>query len=142
MSIDREALFKPRLEEAEVDLEGMGTVRVRGLSRGEVIAMRKATDTEANLDGPRALVIERKMIALAMIDPKLTETEVARWQEAAPAGELEPVTAKIQELSGLSEGANKSGLPGAGGEPGAGVRALPGGEAVDDGERAPGSDEQ
>lgn len=140
--MDKDLLFKSRLDEADVDIPGVGTVRVRGLSRVEVIAMRKATDNDPDtLDGKRALVIERKLIAAAMVDPKLTESEVARWQDAAPAGELEPVTARISELSGMVEGASKSGVPGDGGGPGPGVRTLPGDEAVDDGGRAQVTDE-
>jgi hypothetical protein len=135
--MDKEALFKPRLAEAEVDLPGVGTVRVRGLSRDEVIGIRKAADNDPDtIDGKRVLVIERKMIALAMVDPELTEAEVGRWQIAAPAGELDPVTDKIQELSGMKQGASKSGVPADGDGPGPGVRALPSGEAVDDGGRA------
>lgn len=137
--MDKETLFKPRLNEAEVDIPGVGTVRVRGLSRVEVMSIRTAADNDpATLDGKRAVVLERKMVALAMVDPKLSETEVARWQDAAPAGELEPVTDKISELSGLSEGASKSGVPTARERPGPGVRALPSGEAGHDGGAAEG----
>jgi hypothetical protein len=141
MGINKEALFKPRLAEAEIDLPGVGTVRVRALTRAEVIGIRRAADNDpATLDGKRVLVIERKMIALAMVDPELTEAEVGRWQDAAPAGELTPVTDKIQELSGMAEGASKSGVPGAGGGPGPGVRDVPGAEAGNDGERASDAD--
>lgn len=92
-------------------MPGVGTVRVRGLSRDEVLVVRKATDNDAaKVDGPRILVLERKMIAAAMLDPVMTEAEVGEWQRAAPAGEIEPVVAKVQELSGMSEGAGKSGV--------------------------------
>jgi hypothetical protein len=138
--MDREKLLAPRadtpsgLPEDQVEVPGVGTVRVRGLSRDEVVGIRKATDNDpATVDGKRALVLERKMIALAMIDPELSEADAGQWQRIAPAGELEPVTDKIQELSGLAEGATKSALPGAGERPGPGVRALPGDETVDDG---------
>lgn len=130
--MDKELLFKTRLPEAEVDVPGIGTMRVRGLSRAEVMVMRKATDAE-QLDGPRALVIERKMLAAALLDPQLTESEVGRWQAAAVAGELDPVSRRVQELSGLADDAPKSGVPADGAGPGAGVRALPGAETVDDG---------
>jgi len=130
--VDKESLLKPRLGEATVDIPGVGTVRVRALTRGEVMVVRKATDTE-QMDGPRALVLERKLLAKAMVDPPLTEDEVGRWQEVSAAGELEPVVAAVQELSGLVEGAPKSGVPGVRGRPGSGDGALPGGEAGDDG---------
>ena len=111
--MDKAALFKNRLPEADVDLPGVGTVRLRGLTRAEVLMVRKATDNE-NMDGDRALVLEKKLIAKAMVDPELTEGEVSRWQNTATPGELEPVIEKIQELSGLLEGATKSDLPGDG----------------------------
>jgi hypothetical protein len=114
-------LLKPRLPEADYEIPGSGTVRVRGLSRVEVLVQRKATDSEANLDGPRALVLERKMLALAMVDPQLTEAEVGQWQAAAGAGELQPLVELIQELSGLAEGAPKSGVAGDGDGAGDGV---------------------
>ncbi|HEX6969408.1 MAG TPA: hypothetical protein VF174_11455 [Micromonosporaceae bacterium] len=111
--VDKDMLLKPRLPEADVDIPGVGTVRVRGLSRDEVLVVRKATDAE-HVDGPRALTLERKLLAAAMVDPQLSEAEVGRWQQSAPAGELQPVVEKVQELSGLDEGAAKSGVPGAG----------------------------
>lgn len=113
-AFDKDKLFTRRLDEDDVEIPGVGTARVRALSHHEVLAMRKAADMDmAKFDGPRALLIERKMIALAMIDPVLTEDEVAAWQENSPAGELADVSDRISELSGLFEGADKSGVPGA-----------------------------
>lgn len=124
-------LLKPRIPEGTVELE-LGTVRVRGLSRGEVYMTQQCKGVEA---------MERKILALGMVDPPMTEAEVRQWQENSPAGELEAVTKKIQQLSGLGEGADKSGVPGVRGEPGSGVRVLPGDEAGDDGRADPGVDE-
>jgi hypothetical protein len=144
--VDLEKLLAPRADTAsgmpedDVPVPGIGTVRVRGLSRVEVMVQRKATDAEA-LDGPRALVIERKMLALGMVDPPMTEAQVGAWQKVGGAGEIEPVLARVQELSGMGDDAPKSGVPGAGGEPGAGVRALPSGEAGPDGGGAAGQPE-
>lgn len=107
--MDKEALFRPRLEEEDVPVPGVGTVRVRALSRAEVIIVRKATDAE-HVDGPRVLVIERKMLAAALVDPQLTEVEVGRWQAASAAGEIEPIVAAIQRLSGMTDDADKSGV--------------------------------
>lgn len=88
------------MPEADVDVPGLGTVRVRGLSRFEVMVMKKSTDTE-NIEGTRALVIEQKLLSMAMLDPVLTEDEVKTWQKTAPPGELDAVSLKVQELSGL-----------------------------------------
>lgn len=100
--MDKEALFTPRLPEEDVEIPGLGTVRVRGLSRAEAMKIRDRSDVEAQ---------ERLMIALGMVDPKLTEAEVGKWAKAAPAGELQPVSEVIGRLSGLIEGADKSDLP-------------------------------
>lgn len=132
--LGKEALLAPRndtahgMPEADVEITGKGIVRVRGLSRGEVFRCQKlAESTEA---------LECKIIAFGMVEPAMTEAEVRQWGRNAPAGEFEPVVDKIKELSGLSDGASKSGVQGVRGGPGDGVRALPGGEAVDDGDPA------
>lgn len=124
MVVDKKALFKPRLAEADVDIEGVGTVRVRALNRDEAYTVQQIKKVD---------VQERKILSLGMVDPALTEQEVAQWQQACPAGEMEPVTEKISELSGMAGGAAKSGLSAAGDEPRPGVRDAPGAEAVDDG---------
>lgn len=114
--MDKELLFKARLAEEDVELPGVGTIRVRALSRAEVISVRKATDD--NPDGPRVLTLERKMLAAAMVDPVLTEDEVRRWQDASAAGELQPVTEAIQRLSGLGERPDKAAYADFRGHPG------------------------
>jgi len=128
----KERLFKPRLPEAEVELEGVGTVRVRGLSRIEAMLVQKADGVEA---------MERRIIAYGMVDPEVTEAEAERWQKASAAGELEAVTTKISELSGIAPTSAKEAMRTFRGGPGDGVRVLPGAEAVDDGGPAAPGDE-
>lgn len=99
MTFDKELLFKPRLPEADVDVPGVGTVRVRGLSRSEAMSLRASAD---NVEA-----VDRRMLFLGLVDPKLTEDEVSQWYAASPAGEIEPITIKISELSGMTEGAAK-----------------------------------
>lgn len=95
--MDKNALLARRLgTTAEVPIPGVGTVRVRGLSRQELLG----TDTSTS-----ALVMERRMLALALVDPQLTEDEVAEWQASSPAEEITPVVHKINELSGIKSGA-------------------------------------
>jgi hypothetical protein len=130
MSVDLEKLLAPRadtptgLPEDDVEVPSMGTVRVRGLSREEVFETQKARDTQAH---------ERKILRLGMVDPTMTEGQAALWQKVSPAGEIEPVVDKIRALSGLDEGADKSGLRGDGGRPGPGIRDVPSHETGDDG---------
>lgn len=111
--MDKDKLLAPRADtpsgmpEDFVDVPGLGTVCVRGLSRFEVLDVRKATDDAQGVDGPRALMLERKMVSLAMLDPVLTEAEVGTWQKIAGAAELNVVSLKIQELSGMTDAAPK-----------------------------------
>jgi hypothetical protein len=131
--MDKDLLFKARLPEGEIDVPGVGTVRVRGLTRGEVFAVQEVKGVA---------YAERKILALGMLDPELTETEAGRWQESSPAGEMEPVVELIRELSGLAEDAPKTAMRSfRDGQPaGDGVRSLPGAEAVDDSGAAQGVD--
>lgn len=126
-------LLKPRVPEGTVDIPGLGTIRVRGLSRGEVFMTQQAKGAEA---------MERKVLALGMLDPVMTEDEVRQWQRSSPAGEMEPVTDKIRELSGLADTSEKQAMATFRDEPGPGVRVLPSDEAGDDGGPTAGADEQ
>jgi hypothetical protein len=136
--VDKDLLLKPRLAEADVEIPDVGTVRVRALSRAEVLLVRKATDNADSIDGPRALVLERKMLATALLDPVLSESEVGEWQKVSAAGELEVVSRRIQELSGMLEDSAKAAYKSVPGESGDGVRVLPGAEAGHDGGPAAG----
>ena len=97
--MDKELLFKPRLPEDTVDVPGIGTVRVRGLNRAEATMIESAGSTEAK---------ERKILALGVVDPALTEAEVGRWMKAAPAGEIQPVSTRIAQLSGMLDDSAKT----------------------------------
>lgn len=128
--LDKDKLLAPRadtdsgLPEDDVEIPGVGTVHVRALTRGEVYQVQRP---EQWVDS------ERKILAFGMLDPVLTEKEAGRWQESAPAGEIDVVVDRIRELSGITEGASKSGVQDAGEGPDAGVRVLPGAEAEHDG---------
>ena len=102
--IDKSALLARRLGEGDHEIQGVGTVRIRGLSRAELLELQA-------LDGG-ALVTDRRMVSLALVDPALTEDEVKAWQENSHAGEIEQLTLAIAELSGIGVGAPKSGVPG------------------------------
>lgn len=134
MSFDKELLFKPRLPEDDVEVPGVGTVRVRSLSRAEVMLLQKMAQ-----DGEDPAAVERKMLSIALVDPALTEAEVGRWQRASIAGELEPVSDKVTALSGLDDDAAKAAYKEFEADPGSEFRLLPGAETVDDGGAAEGA---
>ena len=100
--LDKNALLARRLGEGEHEIPGFGTVRVRGMSREELLEWR-------NLDGA---VGDRKMLAACLLDPVLTEDEVAIWEKHATPAEIKGVVDVILELSGLGKGATKSGVSG------------------------------
>ena len=98
--MDKETFLKPRLPEADVDIPGVGAVRVRGLSRLEALQIQSGKQDMAAL--------ERAVIRLGLVDPALTPDEIDAWYAAAPAGEIVPIVSAIHDLSGLKEGAAKA----------------------------------
>lgn len=130
MPVDKVRLLKSRLPEAEVEIPGVGTVRVRGLARAEVLDVRDLRGAE----------FERRLIAIALVDPELTDDEAYEWQQAAVVGEFEPVVAKVMELSGLATGAGKEAYKELASDPDAEFRDVPGVATEDDGGPAPGGD--
>lgn len=99
MTVSIEDLLAERFGVEEVELPGIGTVKVRPLTRGEALALRGV-----ELD---VVEMERKLIATAMVDPPMTEAQVGKWQDVCPAGELEPVTDAIVRISGMEKNAGK-----------------------------------
>lgn len=136
--MDKAKLLSPRagtpsgLPEDTVDVPGMGTVRVRGLNRVEILLVQKIEDLSTR---------ERKMLAIAMVDPVLAEHEAGQWMKVSPAGEIEPVTTRIAQLSGMLPESAKEVYREFEADPEAEFRDVPGAEAVDDGGDAAGADE-
>jgi hypothetical protein len=83
-------------------IEGVGEVRFRGMSRTELL---HASDV-ADKDG--ILAAERYTLSTCMVDPVLTEDEVRGWQEGSPGTEINDIAMKINALSGVKKGADKS----------------------------------
>lgn len=101
--MDKAELFKKRVGDTrEVEIPDVGTVTVRGLSAGEIKRWKGLPEAE----------VERLVVATAMVDPVLTLDEVDEWAENAPFGHLVDVLQAIYDLSGVSAGAAKRGIPG------------------------------
>jgi len=137
-TMDKAILLQPRdastehgMPEDDVEVPGLGTVRVRALSRKEALKTGQIADIEERT---------AHMIAIAMVDPKMSVSEVKGWSAVALAGELDPVDEKIAELSGMNTDAAKAAYKSDGSGPESGVRSLPGGQAGDDGDGAAGAD--
>jgi hypothetical protein len=102
--LDKDLLLKPRLEEEDYDISDVGTVRIRRLSWFECRELQKiaADDNRDNRD------LYGRALALALVDPQLTEDEVGEWMCSATLGEIEDLARHIIRISGLFEGAQKS----------------------------------
>lgn len=98
--LDRDRLLSPRLPVADVEIADVGTVKVRALTRAELLRVPQTGGQ------PDPLEIEAYMIATALVDPVLTPDEVRAWQESAPGSEMNAVMAAINRLSG-TEGSSQ-----------------------------------
>ena len=90
-----------------VELGGGRRVKVRGLTRYEYLLHAK------NTNGDPAL-LERLFLTTCLVEPKLSIAQVEAWQRAATPGVLGVVSDTVRRLSGMDEGAQKSGVPGDG----------------------------
>lgn len=85
----------------DVPLPGGKVVRVRGLSRFELMANGMGTEDSA--------LIERRNVAACLVEPKMTVAQVEQWQKRSKAGgAFRVLSTKIRDLSGVAEGADKS----------------------------------
>lgn len=97
------------VETADVELPGGKLVKVRGMTRLEMMLTRKG---DVSVD-----VVEQRMLAFCMVEPRMTAAQAAAWQKATTPMIIAPVTEAIRELSGLGEGADKSPLRSDGEQP-------------------------
>lgn len=110
--------------EDDVILEGAGKrVRVRGLSRHEVLHVQNQKGIAA---------VEALTVSLGLIAPRMTIEQVKAWQKSSVGEEMDPVTQRIGELSGMLTGSRKQAMKDLLNDPGAQFRAHAGDEAGDD----------
>lgn len=95
---NRRADTETGFPEEEVDIPGIGTVLVRGLSRLESMRIFR-------LAGENHEKVERLTVSYGLVDPQLSEDEVGEWQKHSLANEMNPVMLAIQRLSGFSKDA-------------------------------------
>jgi hypothetical protein len=67
-----------------------GAVRVRALTRDEALSL---PDNEREK--------EAHVLALGIVEPALSVSEVKEWLRTSPAGELQAVSVRIAQLSGM-----------------------------------------
>ena len=96
--VDFDTLLKPRIEEHDFAIEGVGVVKVRALSRAEAHRAQRGDKKGNAVD---LEVMERRLIRMAMVQPKLTEEQVAQWMKVSPGGELTRLVTFITDISGM-----------------------------------------
>lgn len=104
-NLTRAQILARKTGKGKATLPDGSTVAIRALTRDEVLDSQE-TDSLRERDN--------FIIATGMTDPKLTVEEVAAWAASGDAGDLVAVSDRIAELSGLKEGAGKSGVPATG----------------------------
>ena len=99
--LTREEILARKLGNDVVTLPGGGDVEVRALTFREVERGQKIAD-----------LTERTAfyVSIALVDPKMSAEEVAKWADEGEAGDLTHLSEQIQQISRLSEGAGKSGV--------------------------------
>lgn len=103
MTIDH--LTATSLAEEDHDVPGRGKVRIRAVSRIALLQAGKGV----NEDKDPAL-IERRMLVAALVEPAITMEAAAGLQKAWPTGHVQDLLMHIRRLSGMDEGAPKSGV--------------------------------
>lgn len=104
MAVSKEDLMAKTFAVEEFDVPNLGVFRIRPLTRGEALQVR---DKEMPI-----AEAERWILSRAVVEPVLTEADVAQLQDQLPAGWFEPLTDRIAELSGMKKDAAKSDVPG------------------------------
>lgn len=108
----KEALKTPgRIKTDTHEIPGVGEVEFRGLNRGEVLMANKIGDEKGQA------AQEQYILSCVMVDPLMTQQDVAEWQCAAHGGEIVPIQKKINVLSKLGKDAAKSDVPSDGAGP-------------------------
>ncbi len=72
------------------EIEGVGWVRIRALTRAEALRLENA-GSEATKDA--------QVLSWGIVEPVFTVAEIIEWSGSAPAGELQGVSTRIAQLS-------------------------------------------
>lgn len=82
--------------------DGSGTVEIRGITRDQALEVREA-QTIADKDN--------LLVSFGLVNPAMTPDDVAAWASQESAGVMSGLSQRIGEISGMGEGAGKSGVP-------------------------------
>ncbi len=96
MSVDKASLLALTLPQDSVEVPGLGSVTVRGLSRAEVVRLQGECATPDEL--------ENETLAAGMVEPALSVEEAATFRANAPSDVVRAISDPILALSGLGRG--------------------------------------
>jgi hypothetical protein len=96
--VDKAALLACDIDAEDLDVPGLGLVRVKGLTRAETV------ETMA-FEGA---AWERAIIVRGLVEPRLTDEEVLNFQNNKRSGVVTTIFNQIVHLSGVERGAAKS----------------------------------
>lgn len=105
MALTREQILARKIAGRTEDFtlpDGSGSVVIRGLTRNEALAVRALEDLTER---------DNLIISFGLVDPVLTPADVGLWGAQDDAGTLTHLSNRLAEISGLAEGAGKSGVP-------------------------------
>lgn len=94
MAVSKADLLKAAVGQHTFMIDGVGDVAYRGLTRGEAVSLQGKKMDAAEMDC--------KLLALAVVEPKLTEAEWAEVSAVVSAGLLEPLSRAIAKASGMA----------------------------------------
>lgn len=101
-NLTREQILARKTGKGKATLPDGSTVAIRALTRDEVLASQELATLREK---------DNYIVSAGMTDPKMSVEDVAAWASGADAGDLVAVSDAIAELSGLKQGAGKSGVP-------------------------------
>jgi hypothetical protein len=99
-NLTREQILARKTGKGTATLPDGSTMAIRALTRDELFHM-----DEIPVGGRDIYAISR-----CVTDPKLSEDDVTAWAAEGAAGDFAALITAIRELSGLNEGAGKSGV--------------------------------
>lgn len=110
---NKNAMLALNLRTEEIELEGVGTILVRELTRFEMVEVQELEDDRQAQD--------TKALFFGIAEPSLSLEEVAAFRKAQGSSVCERIARKVNQLSGIGKDATKSAVSGNGAGPDAGV---------------------
>jgi hypothetical protein len=98
-----ETLLAVGVPEDVAEIKGVGMVKVRGLTRAELHLL-----TKKDGGNPKAETSDLFYFTHGLVEPRVTEAQARAIFESMGFGALQPVIAKISELSGVSKDDQKA----------------------------------